>query len=74
MYTNKFKNTGSFATSAMVSAFVLGVHAVGLQLLLVDNANSAPSAAPQEQTVMATNVEAKRVEMIEPIIVTASRL
>jgi len=74
MYTNKFKNTGSFATSAMVSAFVLGLHAVGLQLLLVDHASYASSAAPQEQVVTPTNVEAKRVAMIEPIVVTASRL
>jgi hypothetical protein len=73
MYTNKFKNTGSFAVSAMASALVVGVHLVGLQLLVAEHA-PLPMVAPQEQVVDAKVVGTKRVAKIEPIVVTATRL
>ncbi len=74
MYRNKFKNSGSYMTSALLSALAIGIHAAGLQLLVADQnvmLNEVVSQAKATQTEMAaTNAP----ERIDTIVVTASRL
>ncbi|AMS33227.1 MAG: hypothetical protein ACK45Y_13275 [Betaproteobacteria bacterium] len=74
MTSSKFKNNGSFATSAMVSALVIGMHVAGVHLLVADQAamydNTMASIAVSAQQ---TNV-VKSVVRTDAFVVTASRL
>ena len=74
MTSSKFKNHGSFATSAMVSALVIGMHVAGVHLLVADQAamydNTMASIAV---SVQQTNV-VKSVVRTDAFVVTASRL
>jgi hypothetical protein len=74
MTSSKFKNNGSFATSAMVSALVIGMHVAGAHLLVADQAamydNTMASIAVSAQQ---TNV-VKSVVRTDAFVVTASRL
>jgi hypothetical protein len=74
MTSSKFKNNGSFATSAMVSALVIGMHVAGVHLLVADQAamydNTMASIAV---SVQQTNV-VKSVVRTDAFVVTASRL
>lgn len=74
MTSSKFKNNGSFATSAMVSALVIGMHVAGVRLLVADQAamydNTMASIAV---SVQQTNV-VKSVVRTDAFVVTASRL
>jgi hypothetical protein len=74
MTSSKFKNNGSFATSAMVSALVIGMHVAGVHLLVADQAamydNTMASIAVSAQQ---TNV-GKSVVRTDAFVVTASRL
>lgn len=74
MTSSKFKNNGSFATSAMVSALVISMHVAGVHLLVADQAamydNTMASIAVSAQQ---TNV-VKSVVRTDAFVVTASRL
>jgi hypothetical protein len=74
MYRNKFKNSGSYMTSALLSALAIGIHAAGLQLLIADQnvmLNEVVSQAKATQTAAVAN---NAPERIDTIVVTASRL
>ena len=73
MTSSKFKNAGNFATSAVLSALVIGLHVAGVQLLMADQASSQNEAALQATVVVAPD-PAKPVVQIEGFVVTASRL
>ena len=72
MTSSKFKNNGSFATSAMVSALVIGMHVAGVHLLVADQAamydNAVTSVNTQETKLV------KSVVRTDAFVVTASRL
>lgn len=73
MYSRKFKNSGGFATSAMVSALVIGMHFAGVQLLIADQ-TSLQNEVVSQAAVPATQDPARTVVQIEGFVVTASRL
>ena len=73
MTSSKFKNAGNFATSAVLSALVIGLHVAGVQLLIADQASSQNEAALQAQVAVAQD-PVKPMVQIEGFVVTASRL
>lgn len=73
MYSSKFKNSGNFGTSAVLSALVIGLHIAGVQLLVADQISSQNEVALQAEVVVAPD-PAKPVVQIEGFVVTASRL
>jgi len=73
MYSSKFKNSGNFATSAIVSALVIGMHFAGVQLLVADQTSLQNEVASQA-TATAARGPARSVVQIEGFVVTASRL
>jgi hypothetical protein len=74
MTSSKFKNHGSFATSAMVSALVIGMHVAGVHLVVADQAatydNTMTNIAVSTQQ---TNL-VKSVVRTDALVVTASRI
>ncbi|MCA2998151.1 MAG: hypothetical protein ING75_06050 [Rhodocyclaceae bacterium] len=78
MTSSKFKNNGSFATSAMVSALVITMHVAGVHLLLADQAamydnTTTDSTATATVTTQQANV-IKPVVRTDALVVTASRI
>jgi len=73
MYSSKFKNSGSFATSATASALVIGIHFAGVQLLVADR-TSLQNEVVSQTAAAATEDPVRRVVQIEGFVVTASRL
>jgi hypothetical protein len=74
MYRNKFKNSGSFMTSALLSAAAISIHVAGLQLLIA-NQNVVLNDVVVQSTAQAAKVaKSNAPERIDTIVVTASRL
>ena len=74
MTSSKFKNNGSFATSAMVSALVIGMHVAGVHLLVADNAAMYDNAMTDSTvSTQQTNI-VKSVVRTDALVVTASRI
>jgi hypothetical protein len=74
MTSNTFKNNGSFATSAMVSALVIAMHIAGMHLLVADNAAMYDNAMTDSTvSTQQTNI-VKSVVRTDALVVTASRI
>jgi hypothetical protein len=74
MYRNKFKNSGSYMTSALLSALAISIHVAGLQLLIADQ-NVMLNEVVVQSNANAAKVAVKAApERIDTIVVTASRL
>ncbi|MCA3028235.1 MAG: hypothetical protein ING66_06505 [Rhodocyclaceae bacterium] len=74
MTSSKFKNNGSFATSAMVSALVIAMHVAGMQLLAADQEATYQGTIAREAANAVKPALAKPVVRTDAFVVTASRL
>ncbi len=74
MYRNKFKNSGSYMTSALLSALAISIHVAGLQLLVADQNVMLNEVVVQANTNAAAVALSNTPERIDTIVVTASRL
>lgn len=74
MYSSKFKNTGNFATSAMVTALVIGMHVAGVHLVVADQEATYQSAIASEASNVVEPTRATSVIRFDRFVVTASRL